>query len=259
MAREMNGQPFFIRQDGLRLMSASGTVLVVDDDPRVCRLLARYLGQEGYAVTTTTNGEELDRLVATEQPDLVILDLVMPGKNGFTLARELRSQSDVAIIMLTGKTETVDKVVGLELGADDYVTKPFDERELLARVRSVLRRRAAQTSAGASSHQGSVARFNGWQLDLTAHQLTSPAGNDVHLTSHEFKLLSAFVTRRNRALSRDEILRLVGGRHWSPYDRSIDVLLGKLRKKIEEDAKNPKIIQTIRGVGYMFTANVEWA
>jgi len=239
-------------------MSAAGKVLVVDDDPRVCRLLSRYLGREGYAVNTTSNGEELHRLVATERPDLVILDLVMPGKDGLTLARELRSQSDVAIIMLTGKTETVDKVVGLELGADDYVTKPFDERELLARVRSVLRRRATQTSAPASSGEGSVARFNGWELDLTAHRLTSPAGKDVHLTSHEFKLLAALVTRRNRALSRDEMLNLMAGRDWSPYDRSIDVLLAKLRKKIEEDAKNPIIIQTIRGVGYMFTAKVEW-
>ncbi len=239
-------------------MSASGKVLVVDDDPRVCRLLARYLGREGYAVSTTTNGEETHRLVATEQPDLVILDLVMPGKDGLILARELRSQSDVAIIMLTGKSKTVDKVVGLELGADDYVTKPFDERELLARVRSVLRRRETQRQAAAASVKSSIARFNGWQLDLTAHRLTSPAGKDVHLTSHEFKLLSAFVTRRNRALSRDEILHLIGGRDWSPYDRSIDVLMGKLRKKIEEDAKHPNAIQTIRGVGYMFTANVEW-
>ena len=240
-------------------MSAAGKVLVVDDDPRVCRLLSRYLGREGYAVNTTSNGEELHRLVATERPDLVILDLVMPGKDGLTLARELRSQSDVAIIMLTGKTETVDKVVGLELGADDYVTKPFDERELLARVRSVLRRRATQTGAPASSGEGSVARFNGWEFDLTAHRLTSPAGKDVHLTSHEFKLLAGLVTRRNRALSRDELLHLMGGRDWSPYDRSVDVLLAKLRKKIEEDAKNPMIIQTIRGVGYMFTAKVEWA
>jgi len=239
-------------------VSAPAKVLVVDDDPRVCRLLARYLGREGYAVSTTANGEEMHRLVAAEQPDLVILDLVMPGKDGLTLTRELRSQSDVPIIMLTGKTDTVDKVVGLEMGADDYVTKPFDERELLARVRSVLRRRATRDKALANSGKGTVARFNGWELDLTAHRLTSPSGNDVHLTSHEFQLLSALVTRRNRALTRDEMLHLVGGRDWSPYDRSIDVLLGKLRKKIEEDAKNPNIIKTIRGVGYMFSAKVDW-
>lgn len=239
-------------------MSASAKVLVVDDDPRVCRLLARYLAREGYAVSTTANGEELPRLMATEQPDLVILDLVMPGKDGLTLARELRSQSDVPIIMLTGKTDIVDKVVGLELGADDYVTKPFDERELLARVRSVLRRRVARNNAPASTGKGSVARFKGWELDLTAHRLTSPAGKDVHLTSHEFQLLSALVMQRNRALSRDEILDLIAGRNWSPYDRSIDVLMGKLRKKIEEDVKNPILIQTVRGVGYMFTAKVDW-
>ncbi len=239
-------------------MSAPAKVLVVDDDARVCRLLARYLGREGYAVSTTGDGEEMHRLVTAEKPDLVILDLVMPGKDGLTLTRELRSQSDVPIIMLTGKTDTVDKVVGLELGADDYVTKPFDERELLARVRSVLRRRSTPGNAPAASDKGPVARFNGWALDLTAHRLTSPAGDDVHLTSHEFQLLSGLVTRRNRALSRDEMLHLVGGRDWSPYDRSIDVLLGKLRKKIEEDAKHPHIIKTIRGVGYMFSAKVDW-
>jgi len=122
----------------------------------------------------------------------------------------------------------------------------------------VLRRRATRDKALANSGKGTVARFNGWELDLTAHRLTSPSGNDVHLTSHEFQLLSALVTRRNRALTRDEMLHLVGGRDWSPYDRSIDVLLGKLRKKIEEDAKNPNIIKTIRGVGYMFSAKVDW-
>ncbi len=239
-------------------MSAPAKVLVVDDDPRVCRLLARYLGREGYAVSTTANGEEMHRLVAAEQPDLVILDLVMPGKDGLTLTRELRSKSDVPIIMLTGKTDTVDKVVGLELGADDYVTKPFDERELLARVRSVLRRRATRDKAPANSGKGTVARFNGWELDLTAHRLTSPSGNEVHLTSHEFQLLSALVTQCNRVLTRSNILELVAGRDWSPYDRSIDVLVGKLRGKIEDNPTQPDFIQTVRGVGYKFSARVEF-
>lgn len=242
-------------------MIASAKILVVDDDPRICRLLTRYLGQEGYGVSTASNGEGMRQRVAAEQPDLVILDLVLPGEDGLTLAQELRSQSDMAIVMLTGKSDIVDKVVGLELGADDYVTKPFDERELLARVRSVLRRRAFENHqrSQVTGSQGSIARFDGWQLDLKAHKLTSPTGDNIHLTSHEFQLLTALITRCNRALRRDEIFDLVAGRNWSPYDRSIDVLMGKLRRKIEDDPKNPTLIQTIRGVGYMFSARVDWA
>ena len=236
---------------------ASARILVMDDDLRVCRILARYLTREGYDVRTASNGMEMRRLLATEQPDLIILDLILPGEDGLTLARELRSQSDVAIIMLTGKTGTVDKVVGLELGADDYVTKPFDERELLARIRNVLRRSNRNAVPTASSER-SIARFAGWQLDLTAHTLTSPVADKVYLTSHEFRLLAAFVTRYNRVLTRDEILKLISDRDWTPYDRSIDVLVGKLRGKIEDDPKHPSLIQTIRGIGYKFSVRVDF-
>jgi DNA-binding response OmpR family regulator len=234
----------------------SARILIVDDDPRIYRLLAHYLGREGYSVRTASNGVEMRRLLTTEQPDLIILDLMLPGENGLTLAQEIRAQSDVAIIMLTGKMDTVDKVVGLELGADDYVTKPFEERELLARIRSVLRR-TSRSDISNSGSQGSIARFAGWQLDLTAYTLTSPTGEKVHLTSHEFRLLAALVTRYNRVLTRDEILELVAGRDRTPYDRSIDVLVGKLRGKIEDDPKHPCFIQTIRGVGYTFSAHVD--
>ncbi len=235
---------------------ASARILIVDDDPRVCRLLARYLDREGYSVHIASNGMEMRRLLTTEQPDLIILDLMLPGENGLTLAQEIRAQSDVAIIMLTGKMDTIDKVVGLEVGADDYITKPFEERELLARIRSVLRR-TSQSTIFTSSSQGSIACFAGWQLDLTAYTLTSPVGEKVHLTSHEFRLLAALVTRHNRVLTRDEILELVAGRDHTPYDRSIDVLVGKLRGKIEDDPKHPSFIQTIRGIGYKFSARVD--
>ncbi len=238
-------------------MSKPDSILIVDDDPRLCRLLARHLSREGYAVRTAASGEDMRRLVAEEHPDLVILDLMLPDEDGFSLARELRSRSNVGIVMLTGKTDTIDKIVGLEVGADDYITKPFDERELLARVRSVLRR--MHDDVAAERHGGSVARFGGWRLDLDAYELTSPAGDPVHLTSHEFQLLSALVTHDHRVLTRDAILQLISGREWDPDDRSVDVLVGKLRKKLESDPHDPKLIRTVRGAGYKLTAAVTFS
>lgn len=232
------------------------SILVVDDDPRVCRLLSRQLRREGYAVHTAANGSEMRRLMRAEQPHLVILDLMLPDEDGFTLARQLRAQSDVGIVMLTGKTDTVDKVVGLEIGADDYITKPFEERELLARVRSVLRRVSDTTRD--RTQRGSIARFADWQLDLEAYELTSTSGEPVHLTAHEFQLLSALISHGHRVLSRDAILDLISGRDWTPEDRSVDVLVGKLRKKLEDDPHDPKLIKTVRGAGYMLTAKVSY-
>ena len=237
------------------MASKSATILIVDDDPRVSRLVARYLDREGFNAHTASDGTEMRRFLESQLPDLIILDVMLPGEDGLSLARELRAQSDVSIIMLTGKSDIVDKVVGLELGADDYVTKPFEERELLARVRSVLRR-GARNESSRSDSKFSIARFAGWQLDLTAYTLTSPSGAKVYLTSHEFQLLSTLVTRHDRVLTREELLSLLADRDWSPYDRSIDVLVGKLRVKIEDDPKNPSLIQTIRGIGYKFTARV---
>ncbi len=230
------------------------SILVVDDDPRLCRLVSRQLSREGYRVRTGGSGKEMRRLLAEERPDLVILDLMLPDEDGFTLARELRAGSNIGIVMLTGKTDTVDKIVGLEIGADDYVTKPFDERELLARVRSVLRR--ISDDAAQKQHGGSIARFAGWTMDLAAYELRSPAGEQIHLTNHEFQLLSALVTHGHRVLSRDTILELVAGRDWDPEDRSVDVLVGKLRKKLESDPHDPKLIKTVRGAGYILTAKV---
>lgn len=232
-------------------MSVSASILIVDDDPRLCRTLARYFKQEGYETHTATSGEEMRQRLAANKPDLVILDLILPDEDGFSLARELRSTYDLAVVILTGKADTIDKVVGLEIGADDYVTKPFDERELLARVRSVLRR-TSEGGRGKAEAAGSTACFAGWRFDLSAYELTSPAGQPVALTPHEFQLLTAFVQHGNRVLTRDAILELVADRDWSPDDRSVDMLVGKLRKKIEENPREPQLIETIRGVGYKF-------
>jgi len=236
-------------------MSGAAHILIVDDDPRLCRSLARYLAPEGYEVRTANNGREMRQRISEDSPDLVILDLMLPDEDGFSLARELRSASDLAVIILTGKSDTVDKVVCLEIGADDYVTKPFDERELLARVRSVLRR-TSHGRDGGTAPSGHIVCFDRWRLDLDSYELTSREGEAMPLTPHEFQLLAAFVQHGNRVLTRDLILDLVSGRDWSPDDRSVDVLVGKLRKKLEKDPQDPKLIETVRGVGYKFKGKV---
>jgi DNA-binding response OmpR family regulator len=207
-------------------------------------------------VRTATSAKEMRERLAAEKPSLVILDLTLPDEDGFSLARELRATSDVAIVILTGKADATDKVVGLELGADDYVTKPFNDRELLARVRSVLRRTSRRGQTRAEPAGDGVATFAGWRLDLGAYELRSPQGEVVALTPHEFQLLSALVRHGQRVLTRDAILELVAGRNWSPDDRSVDVLVGKLRKKIEPDASSPRLIDTVRGVGYKLAVKV---
>ena len=197
-------------------MLTGAKVLIVDDDERLCRVLSRYLTREGYSVREAANGDQMRAKLAEEPADLILLDLILPDEDGLSLARDLRAESDVAIVMLTGKTDTIDKIVGLELGADDYITKPFDERELLARMRTVLRR----TAKGADPEHGgadSIAQFAGWNLDFVAHELTSPGGNHVHLTSSQFQLLASLVARPNRVMSREEILGLVSGATGHPW------------------------------------------
>lgn len=236
-------------------MSDTDSVLVIDDDPRILRLVGHYLQREGYAVRTATRASEAREQLSRLPPDLIVLDVGLPGEDGFALAREIRSRSAIPIIMLTGRAETVDKVVGLELGADDYITKPFEERELLARIRSLLRR--YRTPRQASSEPGGVARFGeGWRLDLARHELCSPAGESVFLTGHEFRLLETFVLHPHRVLFRDALMDRIAGRDWNPLDRSIDVLIAKLRKKIEPDPARPTLIKAVRGEGYKFTAPV---
>ena len=189
--------------------------------------------------------------------DLVILDLVMPGKDGLTLTRYLREKSSVAVIILTGKDEEVDRIVGLEMGADDYVAKPFSSRELLARVKTVLRRFSENSGASSADATSRTTHFSGWTFDKVARKLTSSTGEDVALTTMEFNLLTALTDNPNRVLDRDRLLDLLQNRTWEPYDRSIDVLVGRLRSKIEQNPKKPELIKTVRGTGYVLATTVE--
>ena len=235
-------------------MTTAKHILVVDDEPAICDLVKNYLTLEGFQVSTAENGEAMRRVMALGQVDLVILDLMLPGEDGLSLTRYLRDHSDVAIIILTGKGETVDRVVGLELGADDYLAKPFDLRELLARVRSVLRRAGARRK---QATEETVVRFAGWKLDFSTRRLLSPNNVETPLTTGEFDLLAVFVTHPNRVLSRDELLDLTRGRSAGPFDRAIDVQVGRLRQKIEPDAQHPTLIKTVRAAGYLFTPPVK--
>ncbi len=234
------------------------TILIVDDDPEIRILVSRYLEKEGYGVDTASDTREAGRMLADGRFGLVVLDLMMPGEDGLSLARSLRANSDIPILILTSKIDVIDRIVGLEVGADDYMTKPFDLRELLARVRSLLRR-SRQVRKDERAAPALKSHFAGWQLDPSAQELVSPAGEVVHLTTYEFRLLKALVERPKRVLTRDQILDLIADRVSFPYDRSIDVLVSRLRHKIEDDPANPTLIKTVRGVGYMFSAPVESA
>jgi len=238
-------------------MGVSSHILVVDDDPRVRALLRRYLAGEGFTVSEAGDGRSMRAALAAKPTDLVLLDLVMPGEDGLTLAREIRRMSEIPIIMLTGKGDLIDRVVGLESGADDYITKPFELREVLARIRTVLRRgagRAAKAEAPGSA-QGKLC-FNGWSLDLTRRTLETPAGKPVQLSAAEFDLLCIFARNPNRVLSRDRLMDLIKGRQWEAYDRAIDTRIVRLRKRIEADPQKPSLIKTVRGAGYIFAAAV---
>jgi DNA-binding response OmpR family regulator len=228
-------------------------ILVVDDEPGLREMVGEYLAKHGFGVRVAEGGGEMAALLDKKAADLVILDVNMPGEDGLTLARRLREHSDVCIIMLTAAGETVDRVVGLEMGADDYIGKPFDLRELLARVRTVLRRRAHVTALASSAEAPTNrVRFGRWVLDLDAHKLIGPDGNELKLTSMEFDLLQAFARHPNKVLSRDQLLDLAHRRDWEPFDRSIDIRITRIRRKIESDPAKPQIIKTIRGTGYMY-------
>jgi len=238
-------------------MNDTAHILIVDDQKDICELVQDYLSGEGYRVSTANDGPGMRRVMAQHAIDLVILDLMLPGEDGLTLARALRNESGVGIIILTGRGETVDRIIGLEMGADDYLPKPFHLRELLARVKSVLRRVSARSQEKQSQSPRSKARFAGWNLDLSTRELLSPAGSEVRLTTGEFDLLAAFVNNANQVLSRDRLLDLARNREAGPFDRTIDVQVGRLRRKLEDDPQKPTIIKTVRGTGYIFTPIVE--
>jgi two-component system, OmpR family, response regulator len=236
-------------------------ILIVDDQKEICEVVQQYLSSEGYRVSVANDGGGMRRVLAQGPVDLVILDLMLPGEDGLTLARGLREDSDVGIIILTGRGETVDRIIGLEMGADDYLPKPFHLRELLARVKSVLRRVSARTGTAEKPAPAgrSKAHFAGWHLDLSTRELVSPDGGEVRLTTGEFDLLAAFVNNANQVLSRDRLLDLARNREAGPFDRTIDVQVGRLRRKLEPDPQKPTIIKTVRGTGYIFTPTVEVA
>ena len=237
-------------------MNTPDHILVVDDDTEIRNLLHEYLQKQGYRVTAVADGKGLRSAVAVSHPDLIILDLMLPGEDGLTLCRELRAKSEIPIIMLTARGDETDRIVGLELGADDYVAKPFSPRELLARIKSVLRR-ARALPENLKTEESGLFRFAGWTLDAATRNLTSPQGVVVALSGTDFRLLKIFVDHPNRVLTRDQLIDLMLSRDAGPYDRAIDVQVSRLRQRLGEDAKEPAIIKTVRGQGYVFAAHVE--
>jgi two-component system OmpR family response regulator len=230
-------------------------ILIVDDDAEIRSLLRDYLERQGMRAQAVADGRGMHAALENGRFDLVILDLMLPGEDGLTLCRNLRARSNLPVIMLTARGEETDRIVGLEMGADDYVPKPFNPRELFARIKAVLRR--AQAPQPLAAAETSHLRFAGWVLDLAHRQLTSPAGVVVPLSGGEYRLLTVFLEHPNRVLSRDQLLDLTHGRESTPFDRSIDVQVGRLRRRLGDTVQEPVLIKTVRGEGYVLAAAVE--
>ena len=237
-------------------MNSVPHILVVEDDRAICQLVSRCLEANGMRVSTAGDGRHMDRALKDSRIDLILLDIMLPGEDGLKICRRLRSSSKVPVIMLTAKGEELDLIVGLEVGADDYMTKPFSPRELVARIRAVLRRGTAAAEPE-EARPGGVFVFNGWRLDPTLRQLHDAEGVRVALTGAELDLLQVFCERPRRVLSRDRLIDLTKGRAPAPFERSIDILVSRLRQKMEEDPRQPTLIVTIRSGGYMFSPEVE--
>ena len=235
----------------------TANILAVDDDPSVRQMIADYLADNDVRVTTLASGREIAEVMARETIDLLVLDLRLPGEDGMQIARKLREESDVPIIMLTGRKDEADRVMGLELGADDYLTKPFSPRELLARIRALLRRSRAHETVADGLARVRAYRFAGWELSVRLRKLTTPQGETVGLTNSEFNLLAAFLAAPQRVLSRDQLLNLSRLHNDEVYDRSIDVQVGRLRKKLEIEGAREELIRTERGAGYVFAVAAE--
>lgn len=240
----------------LQSMEQTPHILVIDDDREIRDLLARFLEKQRMRVTAVRDGKEARRAWLNGHYQLVVLDLMLPGESGLDIARWLRTQGEVPIVMLTAMGEETDRIIGLEMGADDYVSKPFNPRELLARIRAVLRRTGDSVEV---RHDPAVRgyRFNGWTLEPTRRRLLNPDGVEVPLTGGEYDLLVALVERANRVLTRDMLLDLLRGRQAGPFDRAIDVAVSRLRRKLEDDGRNAQLIKTVRGGGYVLAATVE--
>lgn len=235
----------------------SHRILIVDDDPQIRSLLADYLGGYGFTCQEAGDAASMRSALAAQPVDLVILDLMLPGEDGLSLCRNLRAGSDLPIVMLTARGEITDRIVGLELGADDYIVKPFDPRELVARIHTILRRTAAarQPAAAAPEQAGEIA-FAGWRLNPLTRLLTSPDALAIPLSNAEFRLLWVFIERPRCVLNRDQLLDAARGRAAEAFDRSIDLLVSRLRQKLQDDPRLPRLLKTIRGEGYLFDAEV---
>lgn len=236
-------------------MQRTPHILIVDDDAEIRDLVARFLKKHDIRVETAADGRAMRELMEKSRFDMVVLDLMLPGEDGLSLCRRLRVETSMPVIMLTALGEETDRIIGLEMGADDYLAKPFNPRELLARIRAVLRR-SGSAAQPVDEGNGQTLTFDGWSLDLAKRELRGPDGALVALTSGEFDLLAAFAERPKRVLNRDQLLDLTRGRTANAFDRSIDVQLSRLRRKVETDPKDPTLIKTVRGGGYIFTAEV---
>lgn len=230
-------------------------LLIVDDDREIRNLLTEYLEQAGYRISAVGEGKAMRRVLEANRIDLIVLDLMLPGEDGLTLCRELRTRTNLPVLMLTARNEEVDRIVGLEMGADDYLSKPFNPRELLARIKSILRRaQALPTNMEADAAQRFC--FAGWALDVATRNVQAPDGLIVPLSGAEYRLLRVFLDHPQRVLARDQLLELANGREAVLFDRSIDVLVGRLRKRLQDDRREPALIKTVRGEGYVFAAAV---
>lgn len=228
--------------------------MIVEDDPVTRAKLAAYFKAEGYRVSTAGDGVAMREILAAEPADLLMIDIQLPGEDGLRLTREQRERSDVGIILVTGRSDTIDRIVGLEIGADDYVVKPFDQRELLARVKNLIRRVQAAATAAPSPQRRS---FLGWTLDLSSRALSSSNGTFIDLTRAEFKALALLTANAGTVLSRDRLLHEIAHRDWDPADRTVDVVIRRLRKKLNDDPRQPKLIVTSHGEGYLFAVPLE--
>jgi len=237
-------------------MEKQDHILVVDDDAETRALLQEYLGKNGFRVSAAADGKGMRAAMSAGSPDVVVLDLMLPGEDGLSLCRDLRARGNVPVIMLTARGEETDRIVGLELGADDYVAKPFNPRELLARVKSVLRR-ARSLPENLEPEKAAAFRFAGWTLDVATRNLTAPDGVVVPLSGTEFGLLRALLAHPNRVLTREQLLDLMLSRETGPFDRAIDVQVSRLRQRLRDDAREPEIVKTVRGQGYVLAARVE--
>lgn len=227
-------------------------ILVCDDEVDVREMVQEYLGKRGFKVSTAANGEELRTVLSSGGIDLIILDINMPGEDGLAVLRSLRPENPVPVVMLTAAGDVVDRIIGLEMGADDYLGKPVDLRELEARVKAVLRRKALPVTKTETREKVETAQFGDYELNIEAAKMTASDGSELPLTAMEFNLLKAFAQNRGRVLNRDQILEQAHDRSWDPFDRSIDIRISRLRRKIERNPEKPTIIRTVRGLGYVY-------